>query len=255
VPIIVERSMYLSVAQDRVFDAGHNSIGISTPATDWFFAEGATGSFFDMFLLIANPTETAAHVEARYLLPDGDVLVKQYRVEANSRFNIWVDLEDPRLADTALAVTLVSTNGTPIVAERAMWWFHPGGYWHEANNSPGATETGAAWALAEGEVGGASATATYVLVANTSSRAGSILVTVALEDGTTAVQQFELGATSRLSIDMGTEFPIVRGRRFATLVESQGTQPVEIVVERSMYWDANGVWWAAGTNALAVKLR
>ena len=56
-PIIVERAMYRS-NQGRVFNAGHESTGVSAPATDWFLAEGATGDFFDMFVLIANPTGT-----------------------------------------------------------------------------------------------------------------------------------------------------------------------------------------------------
>jgi len=29
----------------------------------------------------------------------------------------------------------------------------------------------------------------------------------------------------------------------------------DIVVERALYWDAAGQWWAAGTNAPGTKLR
>jgi hypothetical protein len=39
------------------------------------------------------------------------------------------------------------------------------------------------------------------------------------------------------------------------VVESLGATPAEIVVERALYWNANGVAWAAGTNALATKLQ
>ena len=39
------------------------------------------------------------------------------------------------------------------------------------------------------------------------------------------------------------------------MVESLGTAPAQIVVERAMYWDANGQRWAAGTNALARVVR
>jgi hypothetical protein len=37
------------------------------PSPDWFHAEGATGSFFTTFLLLANPYDTAAvrrHLDA-----------------------------------------------------------------------------------------------------------------------------------------------------------------------------------------------
>ena len=54
-PIVVERAMYLS-RPDQPFAAGHESAGVTAPATSWFLAEGATGSFFDLFVLIENPT-------------------------------------------------------------------------------------------------------------------------------------------------------------------------------------------------------
>ena len=54
---------------------------------------------------------------------------------------------------------------------------------------------------------------------------------------------------------MGTEFPAARGRVFGAIVESVGASPVQIVVERAVYYDAGGVVWAAGTNALATKLQ
>ena len=49
-------------------------------------------------------------------------------------------------------------------------------------------------------------------------------------------------------------FPGVTGKRFGALVESIGDTPAQIVVERAMYSDANGVHWAAGTNATATRL-
>ncbi len=44
-------------------------------------------------------------------------------------------------------------------------------------------------------------------------------------------------------------------QRFGALVESIGATPQPIVVERSMYTNAGGVIWAAGTNALATRLQ
>ena len=82
-PLIVERAMYSSAA--GVFAAGHDSAGVTAPATEWFFAEGATGSFFDLFLLLANPNVTDAAVQATYLLPSGATVVRAYQVPANSR--------------------------------------------------------------------------------------------------------------------------------------------------------------------------
>ena len=46
---------------------------------------------------------------------------------------------------------------------------------------------------------------------------------------------------------------VPRGTRFSAVVESLGATP--IVVERAMYWNANGQLWAAGSDLLATKLQ
>jgi hypothetical protein len=252
-PIIVERAMYADVP-GQTFGAGHESAGITVPATEWFLAEGATGPYFDLFVLIANPGSVDAQVEATYLLPDGTTVVKSYRVPATSRFNIWVDYDDPRLANTAVSTTIQSVNGVPIIVERAMWW--PDGGWQEAHNSPGATLPGTRWALAEGEVDAARNLETYILVANTSATPADVRVTLWFEDGTSAEQAYAgIPARSRFNVPVGGFFPQAAGRRFGAVVESVGATPAQIVVERAMYWDALGQRWAAGTNALATRLR
>ncbi len=253
-PIIVERALYLDLP-GQVFGAGHESAGVTAPAEQWFLAEGNTGSYFDLFVLIANPGNADADVEATYLLPDGTVIVKTQTVAANSRFNIWVDFEDARLADTAVSTAIRSTNGVPVIVERALWWPFGYGQWYEAHNSPGATSTGTRWALAEGEEGGTRGVDTYILLANTSAAPGTVKVTLLFEDGTTAVKEFGVAARSRFNVAVRTEFPAAHDRRFGAIVESLGTTPAQLVVERAMYWNALGQNWAAGTNALAKKLQ
>lgn len=260
VPIIVERAMYRS-NQGRLFNAGHESAGVTTPATRWFLAEGATGPYFDLFVLLANPNATDAQAIVTYLLPDGTTYTRTMAIPANSRQNIWVDVETPDgttgypLADTAVSTTIEVTNGVPIIVERAMWWPGDGNSWHEAHNSAGATVTGTTWVLAEGEVGGTRGIDTYILLANTSAQAGQAQVTLLLEDGSVASKTFGIEATSRTNVAVAAEFPEAVGRRFGAIVQSLGATPAQIVVERAMYSNADGVSWAAGTNALATRLQ
>ena len=257
VPIIVERAVYLTRG-GQMFAAGHDSAGVTSPALSWFLAEGNTGPYFDLFVLIANPNPQAAEITADYLLVDGTVITRTYRVEPTSRFNIWVDLEDPRLLDAAVSTTVTSTNGVAVIVERAMWW--PGDFssWMEAHNSPGSTETATRWGLAEGEVGGDDAVETYILIANTSAYAGRATVTLLFEDGTTASQAVDLLPKSRTNVPVKDAFgAAVSGRRFGAVVatEAVGAHPAaQVVVERAMYSSVGGVWWSAGTNALATKL-
>ncbi len=259
-PVIVERAMYRD-RPGQLFAAGHEASAVPGPATQWFFAEGATGPYFDLFYLIANPGSTAAVIDGRYLLPDGTVLTKQYTVPAQSRFNVWADLESFTglpgypLADTAVSATFTSSNGVGFIAERAMWWPGDGNQWHEGHDSAGALRSGTRWGLADGEVGGPFGTETYILIANTSNADGAVQVTLVYEDGTTSSLTVGVKANSRTNVAVGVDVPAAAGRRFGAVIESLGTNPVQIVVERAMYGNAGGVTWAAGSNNLATRLR
>jgi hypothetical protein len=255
VPIVVERAMYLNTPQ-QPFAAGHGSAGVTAPATRWFLAEGATGPFFDMFILIGNPTGQDAVVEAKYQLIGGGIVTKRYDVAANSRFNIMVDNEGDELANAAVSTTLTSTNNVPIIVERTMWFPGPTpAQWREAHNSFAETQTGTRWAMAEGEQGGPRNAETYILIANTSDYAGQARVRLLFEDGSTAERTYDMQANSRTNAQIGVDFPEAAGKRFGAVIESLGGTPAQIVVERAMYTSPNGDTWTAGTNAVATKLQ
>jgi hypothetical protein len=253
VPIIAERAMYFST-EGLAFRGGHDSAGVTEPNTHWFFAEGATGSFFDTFLLIANPDPTQmAHVTVSYLLTNGTVVPVQHEIAPNSRATYNVQGEDPQLASAALSTVVDSE--VPIVAERSMYWPKD---WNEAHNSPGATETGVMWATAGGEEGGNFGAQTYVLIANTSNYAGTARVTVLRETQQPLTVDVSLQPNSRTNVPIGAtpELSAAINSRFGVIIESLGDTPAQIVVERSTYSnDSNGVVWAAGAVTLATKLR
>jgi hypothetical protein len=250
-PIIVERAMYAS-APGQPFRAGHGGAAVSAPALRWFLAEGATGTFFDMYVLIGNPGTTAANLTLTYLLPSGETVTKTHDVGPQNRLTLTVADEDPRLADTPVSVIVESTNSQPVVVERAMWW--PKGQWYEAHLAAGATQTATRWALADGELtlDASNPTETYILIANTGATAGTATVTLYRESlPTPIVATIELKANSRVNVPVSDlAGPNINGR-FGAVVESDG---VPIVVERAMYTTANGVLWTAGTASLATPL-
>ena len=263
-PIIAERAMYLD-RNGQLFTAGHDSVGLTAPATRWLLAEGATGSWFDLFILLANPSDQAADVRLRFLLGDGTVIEHREVVPAMSRATVWVDAlgREPglialnpdyaRLADTAVSTDVVVDNGVGVLVERAMWWPGDSSTWGEAHNSGGVTQTATRWALAEGEVGGARNTKTYVLVSNPTDSSATIQVTMLSESQAPETQTYTVGPNSRFNIALGEPafFPNAVGRRVGLLIESTG---VPVVVERAIYGDAGGQQWASGTNAVATRL-
>jgi hypothetical protein len=209
-----------------------------------------------MYVCVGNPSNQQANVHATYLLTDGTKVEKDYTVAANSRYTIDVPNEDPLLKSTAVSTLLTSTNSVPVIVERSMYWPNNGTGWIEGHNAVGLTVTGSKWMLAEGEQGGSNNQSTFVLVANTSSFGGDIKVTLLFEDGTAEVSRvFTLLPNSRFNVPLDGTFSVAQGKRFATIVEALGTTPPQIVVERAMYSDANGVTWAAGSSAVATKLQ
>jgi hypothetical protein len=253
VPIIAERSMYFS--RRLPYEAGHGSAGVTAPDTEWFLAEGATGDYFMMFVLIGNPSDQEANVHVTYYLSDGAPVEANYTVAPNSRYTINVGYQSdyPQLKNVAVASRY--TSNVPILVERTMWWPGMPDQWKEGHNSFGVTSTGTKWVLAEGEEGGPLGTTTYVLVANTSAFAGQAKVTLMFEDGAQVSQVIQLKPQSRYNVVMDGPFAVAAGKRFATMVESIGETPAQIVVERAMYSNPRGEVWSSGSNAVATKLQ
>ena len=248
-PIIVERAMYADRG-GQTFALGTASAGVTAASTTWFLAEGATGDFFDLYVLIANPGTTDAAVTARFLRPDGTVVTRAYSVRASSRFSVFVDAI-PGLEATPVSTEIVSTNGAPVVVERAMYW--PGGFfdYYEGHSANGVTAPAFRWALASGENAGLRDAQTYVLIANPGAAAGQARVSVLPEGGFTREPMLvDLPATSRVTLRLS---PVVASR-FGVLVESIGAAPVPVVVEGALYWTVEGQLWAAGGALLGTPL-
>jgi autotransporter-associated beta strand protein len=248
-PITAERSMYFGTTPARPWSGGAESAGVTSASTHWFLAEGATGDFFDTFILLSNPQSEPANVTVRYLLHSGETVTETKEVPANGRVTINIEGEnDPRLRSAA--VSTVVTSDRPIIAERSMYW--AGAPWREAHNSFGVPELGTRWALAEGRVGGALSFHTYVLLANPQTDAAHVTVTYLREEGAPIVRQYIVPPTSRFNIDVNAIVPEMHDESFGTLIEV--TNGVPIAAERSMYWNAQGVFWSGGTNATGMRM-
>ena len=111
-----------------------------------------------------------------------------------------------------------------------------------------------ALAVSAGEVGGPQHYATYVLLANTSAFAGQARVTVLLEGGGTLERTFPCRRTAASTSTSARVPRRPSAAASATLVESLGTDPAELVVEWSIYGTPGARPWELGANALAMNL-
>ena len=247
-PGMAERAMYFDTPT-QLFGGGSASAGVTVPSTTWQLAEGATGTFFNTFLLIANPGTIPTTATVTYLLDGGGTVTRTHPLAAHQRLTLNVALEDPLLANGSFAMVVDSPE--PIIVERSLFW--PVGAWHESHSSAALPAPQLKWGLAEGQVGGPTRAQTYILVGNGGNSAADLTVTFLRTNGTTVVKSFTVAPNSRLNIAVtgaDSAVPELVDEAFATIIQS--TQP--IVVERSVYLDVGGATWAAGTNATASPL-
>jgi len=245
---VAERAMYFGTSP--LFTGGHESAGVSRPATEWFLAEGATGSFFTTFVLLANPTPTPAAVTMTYFREGGGTVTRTKTIAPNARLTINLAGEDPSLAATSAATKVVADQ--PIVVERAQYWPFDPSQWQEAHGAFGVTETGRHWALAEGRVGGPFGYQSFVLLANPGTAPATVTLTFLRTTGTPVAKTVTVQAGARLTVTTGpgSMVPELANESFGVTVVSD--QP--IVAERAMYSNANGIVWAAGSNATATAI-
>ena len=244
-PGVAERAMYFG---QPLFNGGSVASGVQAPSTVWYHAEGATGPYFDTFLLLANPGMADATATVTYLLPVGNPVVRTYLIGAKQRVTINVENEDPMLADTAVGMTVTATQ--PVLSERAMYWPGASAQWFESHASFGVTMLGQRWAFGEGRVGGPSNYATFLLLANPGMVDASSTVTFLRANGTTVQRTVTIPRQSRANIWVNVDIPELANESFGVSVVS--TTP--IFAERAMYSDAGSVQFAAGSVVTATRV-
>lgn len=249
VPVVAERAMYLTTIADQPFTAGTLAAAVPLASERWSFAEGATG-FFNMFLLLANPTGEEVDATVRYLLPASAPIEKVYTLEPMSRQTVWVNGEDAQLTNTTVAIEV--TTSTPILAERAMWW-GASGIWDAGHVSTGVGQAALKWALTG--LWSTPDEVAYVLLANPSTEAMEARLTLAFEDGREPLEAtVPVAAGSRVTVQLAGLFPAAAGAPAAVTVESTGDTPMPLVVEGTAYGSPNGQPLGTGRAVPALPL-
>jgi hypothetical protein len=120
VGIVAERSMYWGALRE-----GHVVTGLTAEAPKWAFAEGIEGWHdgheYDSYFLLANTSATPAEIRALFVLEDGTGVERRFTVAPTSRFTLPAGALAP-LVGKRFGAFFESTNGTPILAERAVYW-------------------------------------------------------------------------------------------------------------------------------------
>ena len=256
VAMVVESDV--PVAADRFMTWGPTGIGASldsgvpTPATTWYFAEGATGPFL-LYYLFENPSTTAATVTVRYLIEGGPPVTTTHTLPPHSRTTIPVNQDDPALA--VASVGSVITSDVPIFAERAMY-LNAGGTLGGGSASAGSNQLATQWYFGEGATG--PFFHCFLSLLNPGTTAATATVTYHLSDGSTASKAYQVPAEGRRTVYFNGEAAsdpalaaLATGPVWFTVTS---TQP--ILGERAMWW-SDWPWYeghaAPGNTTSAVS--
>ncbi|MFH1150475.1 MAG: DUF5719 family protein [Actinomycetota bacterium] len=218
-PVICERSMYWDGRR-----GGHDSIGTVQGSRTWFMAEGSTAWGFTTWLLLQNPTATAANVDVTYMTPDGAIVEPTMSLPANSRQTIKVN---DYIQDYDVSIQVDSD--TEIIAERSMYWNNGSG--KAGNDTIGVISPETTIYLAEGST--AWGFESFVCIQNPNAAIAEVQVTYMTNNGPVAGATRFVPPTSRMTINVADELPNTDAS-----IKLTSDQP--IMAERSMYWNSRG---------------
>ena len=244
VGVIPERSMYThwivpETGQDGRRE-GHDSIGTTQPANDYFLAEGSTAWGFTTYVLVQNPNPGPANVTLTYMTNKGPVSDKPFTMPPNSRKTVRVNDAHPN-ADLSTRVHA----DVPIVAERSMYWEAEPGSGMATHDSIGTGAAHSIWCLPDGYIspddGGSE---TFTLVQNPNDVPVTVKIGYLCQSGKgNVVFTDTVPANSRKTYNMADKFP--SGFASASILVESLTAGRKIIVERSMY--TNSRWGGSDT--------
>ena len=213
-------------------DSAWAGMGTITYTYRRYFAEGATGSFFDCVFAIANVQSTAANVRLLFLKSDGTTTTYSLVVPAMGRRT--VDAKTVTALATAEFSTIVESD-IPVVADRTMSW-DDAGYGAHAETS--LASAASLWYLAEGATH--SGFQLYYVIENPNASAVTVDVTY-LRPGAAASDRAQLHRRGEQPLHSPRERggPEFASTELSAVVRTPEATPV--IVERAMYLDAGGL--------------
>ena len=230
--VVAERPMYFNYhgLASHNWNGGHCVLGTLAPTTTWCFAEGTTRSNFEEWLCIQNPNANPITVNATYNFAQGQgsAVNKSYTVPAKQRLTVSVNQDVGPNKD----VSCFLSSESDFIAERPLY-FNYKGVWDDGSNVFGAYSPGRKWAFAEGYTG--QNFEEWLCLWNPYEETADVTITFYPESGTPLSASYSVPGATRYTVNVNA---LVPNRGISAIVNSSE----QIVVERPMYFNYNGVW-------------
>jgi len=223
VPVVAERAMYFDY---HGCSGGHCTVGSPALSPTWYMAEGYTGGGFDQFVLIQNPEPGAVRVTVSFFIEGGEPLFRDYDIAGRSRFTLKVD--DVPGCENAQVSVMVDGRGTPLLAERAMYFNQEGRDGGHAGL--GAMQPSTQWFFAEGYTAGSFET--FILLENSHPvLVAGVVLRLMRPEGGSADFSFMVPPRSRVTVPVD-QLEGFEACEFSAAVESN----LPVVAERAVYF-------------------
>jgi len=237
VPICSERPQYSNYHQFA--PGGHVVSGVSSPLSEWYFAEGSTRQGFQEWVTIQNPNTVPAKIKMRYMTSGegsetGSVIESEREVAPRSRDTVKVadDVGDNR----DVSIELVSD--VPVVAERPMYFSYGEGAWTGGHDVMGVSRAATEYYLAEGTT--RDGYDTWFTIQNPGDNVTNVQIDLMYPDGKVQTKTLYVNPHTRVTISVDD---MVDGPCDVAATIKAGSP---IVVERPIYFDYHG--WTGGHN-------
>jgi hypothetical protein len=223
IPVIPERAMYRNNRRE-----GHDSIGTTSPASDFYLAEGTSAYGFTTYVLVQNPNDSACDVTVTYMTTAGPKPQAAFSMDANSRKTIRVN---DVLPDTDFSTQVHGTK--PIIAERAMYWGNGTG--EACHDSIGMDAPHKTFYLPDGST--ILGRETWTLVQNPNDTDVQVQISYLTANGQGNVVFIEtIPAETRMTFNMSDK---MMNQRAAVMVKCTTPQK-KVMVEGATYWNSKG---------------
>jgi len=224
--IIAERPMYFKFGG---INGGHDVVGATAPAYEWYFAEGYTGAGFQEWLTLQNPNDVPANVTITYDFRSGGGAVQNLTIGANTRQTVDVNAAVGPNQEVSATVSADQL----IVAERPMYFNFNG--INGGHDVVGAYYPDYEWYFAEGYTG--TGFQEWLTLQNPNGVAADVLIAYQFRNGTEKVEEITIGPYTRETVDVNAA--VGANQEVSTIVMTDETTP--IIAERPMYFNSHGI--------------
>lgn len=168
---------------------------------------------------ILNPTDTVAQTTFTYFLTSGGIVQKTHAIPAFSQIAVNPGDDDVLLKEGRFGVA-VNASAPLAMSGRTIWNGPPDTNWIELNASAAKSAAGTNWAVGEGFVDGLRLQDAEIDITNVTTNAGSALIQLLFDDGSTVSQEFNLVAVGQTRINLAQAFPATIWKTFSLNVTS-----------------------------------